>query len=435
MAAGDVPAQALFCECERVSQALFARARARSSQTASCLASLECALCVRCSHQSKRIGFSSETRTTNHRVPQCPRQGRPPAPPGSPKRPALRWPRLGWATRSLAGRVARLAPFECQSVGPLPGSHQADLASATEPRHGAIPPNRAKSGVVRCSGFPPPESETIVYSSKRKTTNGPPPGRCFRASPPESRSIVSLFKEKDDEPSWPRQSRTSASVSPPGLSAVPARVGRQAIFASPRSCACSWSALSAVCAGWSAGPARVACQARFASVTVLRSLVKRLKPTAGAARVVCRPRQSNVPTRVQKHRLFWREGRRTIVAPPEPRVPPPGSSAGPAKFARQPRQPSSFGECQSCAVPVTVARQTSQPHRLGSTSAPGRSWAPPGSSAVPARVACQARFASARVVPRQGRPPSPPGSPAKLLLRVPERRSPARQGRSPAPPG
>ena len=31
---------------------------------------------------------------------------------------------------------------------------------------------------------------------------------------------------------------------------------------------------------------------------------------------------------------------------------------------------------------------------------------------------------SARVAPRQGRPPSPPGSPAKLFLRVPERRSP-----------
>ena len=60
--------------------------------------------------------------------------------------------------------------------------------------------------------------------------------------------------------------------------------------------------------------------------------------------------------------------------------------------------------------------------------------APPGSSAVPARVACQARFASARVAPRQGRPPSPPGSPAKLLLRVPERRSPARRPRQGDPP-
>ena len=93
-------------------------------------------------------------------------------------------------------------------------------------------------------------------------------------------------------------------------------------------------------------------------------------------------------------------------------------------------------ECQSCAVPAAIARQnvSTPPSRLDrprvfcgvrcGPSAPGRSRAPPGSSAVPARVACQARFASARVVPRQGRPPSPPGSPAKLLLRVPERRSP-----------
>ena len=94
----------------------------------------------------------------------------------------------------------------------------------------------------------------------------------------------------------------------------------------------------------------------------------------------------------------------------------------------------------SSAVPARVARQA----LFASAKAP---W----SSAVPARVADQALFASAKAlsppgrppsgspaklflrVPRQGRPPSPPNSPAKLFLRVPKRRP--RQGRPPSPPG
>ena len=73
------------------------------------------------------------------------------------------------------------------------------------------------------------------------------------------------------------------------------------------------------------------------------------------------------------------------------------------RVVRGPRQgawqPSSFCECQSCAVPATVARQTSQPRRQGSAPRQSRppprqgglpssfcecqSCAPPGSSAVP----------------------------------------------------
>ena len=106
-------------------------------------------------------------------------------------------------------------------------------------------------------------------------------------------------------------------------------------------------------------PRRVARQAPFASTR-----------TPVPARVARRPRQGRSPA-------------------------PPGS---PAKLfeGRQGGLPSSFRECQSCA--------------------------PPGSSTVPGRVACQARFGSARAVPRQGRPsccrealvavrPSLPGGP------------------------
>ena len=127
--------------------------------------------------------------------------------------------------------------------------------------------------------------------------------------------------------------------------------------------------------------------------------------------------------------------RRTTGRPPSP----PGS---PAKLLLRVRSPP-----RSLADPTRVAARVACQTRLCQSCAPPGS-SPPGSSAVPGKVACQARFGSARAVPRQGRPPSPPESPAKLLLRVPERRSPPgsladparvarrpRQGRPPSLPG
>ena len=141
-------------------------------------------------------------------MPQCPRQGRPPAPPGSPKRPALPCDGQGSVgppadqnrrPSGLAGRVARLAPFECQSVGPLPKSHQADYWRV--PQSLAMSPSRQKEQSLELSavaGFPARVRNDRLYSSQReRRRTGPRP---FRA---ESKSIVSLFKEKDDEPSWP----------------------------------------------------------------------------------------------------------------------------------------------------------------------------------------------------------------------------------------
>ena len=178
--------------------------------------------------------------------------------------------------------------------------------------------------------------------------------------------------------------------------------------------------------------------------------------SAVPARVVRRPRQGRPPSSFCEHQNAGRrphQGR--SPAPPgspaklfEGRLgPPPGFSRWEIRRlvlrAAPPGCPPGWPaklvviicECQSCAVPPqSLAKRLTPPSRLDRPrlfcgvrcrpSALGRSRAPPGSSAVPARVACQGCFASARVVPRQGRPPSPPGSPAKLLLRVPERRSP-----------
>ena len=111
-----------------------------------------------------------------------------------------------------------------------------------------------------------------------------------------------------------------------------------------------------------------------------------------------------------------------------------GQSALPASVRRRPPRTSAAQQIR----PVARSFREKDDERSSQTACKSgvRPLRPPGSSAVPARVACQARFASAGVVPRQGRPSSPPGSPAKLLLRVYQNagRRP-RQGRSPAPPG
>ena len=111
-------------------------------------------------------------------------------------------------------------------------------------------------------------------------------------------------------------------------------------------------------------------------------------------------------------------------------------------MARQGGLPSSlFASVRVAPSPPQSLAKTSQPHRLGSTvpacfvecvvgrlrrvvrgPRQGRPPSPPG---WPAK--------SARVVPRQGRPPSLPGSCTKLFCEY--QNAGPRQGRSPAPPG
>ena len=163
---------------------------------------------------------------------------------------------------------------------------------------------------------------------------------------------------------------------PPGSSAVPARVARQALFA---------SAKAPSPPGWSAVPASVAHQAVLASVSVRRPRHVRLQGRPPSSFCQC---QSAVPARV-------------------------------VRCARQDRPPSCFSEC----VPARVVRRPGRVVRRPCRVAPPSTFCECQShlSAAPARVIVRR--------PRQGgppssflrvpRPPAPPGSPAKLFERRP----------------
>ena len=259
--------------------------------------------------------------------------------------------------------------------------------------------------------------------------------------------------------------------SPSGSSAVPARVACQALFA---------SAKVPSPPGSSAVPARVACQLS-SFYECLESVVRR--PRQGRRVPKRRPRQgrppgsSAVPARVA--RCFSESPAKLVLRvsgvwrPPSPSgssavpavsasVSPPGSSAVPARSppklvlrvccapsrSGSPSPPGSpaklvlrvFGVCHppspsgwsavfrqarftsvwslSSAVPVRVARQA----LFASAKAPS----PSGSSAVPATFAVPTRVVRR---PRQGRPPSPPGSRQALFASAKAPSPPGRQAR------
>ena len=235
--------------------------------------------------------------------------------------------------------------------------------------------------------------------------------RCFSESPAK----LFLRVPKRRPPGSPAKLvlRLSAVCRPPypsGSSAVPAKVARQALFASGK-------APSPL--GSSAVPARVARQARFTSASQGR-------PPSSLCE--CQTRQGRPPSPPgSPTKLFLRVRKRRVS---------PGWSAVPVRVVRRPRQgrPPSFASAKAPSPPGRLVLRVSGVCRPPSS---------PGSSAL----ARQALFASAKapsppqssaVLRPQGRPPSPPGSPAKLVLRVsgvclpPSQCRPFRQGRPPS---
>ena len=343
----------LFFASVRVSQALFARARAPSPLASAAarqgrplpnrfarspgrserrttnararqLASLECALCVRCSRPvpTSRKGSASLQRPGRRvpgRVDRRHRQGRRSA------RPLTRIVGLrAWRAGLPAKLLSSARAWVTKLIWRVPQSL-------------AMSPSRQKEQSLELSavaGFPARVQNDRLLFKEKDDERAPgrvhhharfARGALFPGCPHQSAKASSLFREKDDEPSWPRQPHECLSV---------------------------------------------------------------------PARVVRRPRQGRAPAPPGRRSSFQQEA---------------SFASGPARVPA--RVACKAGECQSCAVPAKVARQTSQPHCLGSfgvrcePSAPGRSWAPP-----------------------QGRPPSPPGWPANSFC---ECRFPARVARRP----
>ena len=211
-----------------------------------------------------------------------------------------------------------------------------------------------------------------------------------------------------------------ASVSPPGSSAVPA-------------------------SSWSAVPVRVVRRPRLG-----RPPSSCECQIAVPVRVVRRPRQGRPPSSFYGSLSSASPSGSSSAKAPSP----PGSSAVPTRVTRQarvsgrPPSPPMSPAQLFLRVPkrgprppgVLASRPPSSIYiRVGGVCRPP---SPSGSSAIPARCECQKAsslpgspvklFQRALVCPRQGRPPSPAGSPAKLVLRV--CRPPSPSG-SPSPPG
>ena len=286
---------------------------------------------------------------------------------------------------------------------------------------------------------------------------------------------------------------SAGALSPPGSSAVPARVGSSAVPArspaklfAPARPSSFRECQSAVPAGRPPSPPNSPAKL-FLQVpkrVVRQALFENPKAPSRQGRPPSLPASPAKLFFVPKHRprsrervdrkLFLRVPKRRPRQgrPPSPsgspaklflRVPkrrprqgrPPSPPGSPAKLflrvpKRRPRQSSVFAVPGSSAVPAMVARQAlfasakaPSPPDSSAQAASAKVPSPPGSSAVPARVARQALFASAKApsppgvrharVARQAlfasakapSPPGssavPPGSPAKLFLRVPKR--------------
>ena len=363
------------------------------------------------------------------RVPnRRPRQGRPPSPPGSPAKLVLR--------ESVVRVPVRVV--ECQSAVP---------ARVVRRPHQGHPP----SSSVWTSAVPANVARPALFASAKARS---PPARGFSESPTKLDLYTSGWSLSSAVPvrvvRHPRQVRVpksvvparfarqavsaSSSVSPPGSSAVPGRVARQARFTSVSSAVPVRVAVPARVRGPRQGrpPSPPGWPAKLVlRVPVIVPRVARQAPfasTAGPARVARRPK------------LF--EGRLgpatvLVLGDKEARF-----ASGPARVACQAR----YLRVSELRRPAAIARQNvSTPPSIGST--------------VPACFVECVVGRLRRVVrgPRPGRPPSPPGWPAKLVLRVPELcparvvrrprqgRPPSssceyqnagpRQGRSPAPPG
>ena len=203
--------------------------------------------------------------------------------------------------------------------------------------------------------------------------------------------------------------------SPSGSSAVPARVARQALFA---------SAKAPSPPGSSAVPARVARQALFASANKRRPRQGRPPSSPGSPAKLFTSVWSLSSVRVVECRCFSQSPAKLVLRVSGVCRPP----------SRQGRPPSSLCECQKAtSLPGSPAKlfQRVSP-RQGRPPSPFYECA----SAVPvSRRPRQGRPPSSFYKRVSGvcRPPSPPRSPAKLFLRVPKRRP--RQGRPPSSPG
>ena len=229
---------------------------------------------------------------------------------------------------------------------PLPESSAVSAVQLPSPEPEASPPDLPAELILQVPASPP---SAVV----RRLGQGRPPAPPGR--PP------SCFSE----------------CAPPGSSAVPARVARQARFTSV------WSLSSAV------------------PVWVVR------RPRQGRPPSYFCECQSAVPARVVRRPRQIRALFASAKAPS-----PPGSSAVPARVARQAHFPSVWSLSSVRVVesgsPAKLIFRVSGVCRLsGSSSAKAPS--PPGSSAVPTRASRQARFTI----------PSPPGSPAVLASRPP----------------
>ena len=242
---------------------------------------------------------------------------------------------------------------------------------------------------------------------------------------------LSLFKEKDDEPSWPRQSRTSASVSrqgrppaPPGSRASPARVA-EALFRR--------LVLRVV---W-AGPCQLGCPPIEPSAA--------RNPSGRPAKLVLRVRRLICPAcsrvcgacqaRFASVRVVWSPS--SLGRPPSP----PGPSSFPERRSTVARRPCQLG---SLAGPARVTRQAllACPARIQKDRLLFKEKDDERASAKEARFASRARRPLSPPGlpgrPRQGPAPCPPGSAAKLFLRVPVlgvRCRPSAPGGPRAPPG
>ena len=272
--------------------------------------------------QKHRLSLQREGRRTigAARVRQCPRQGRPPAPPGSRASPARVAEvffrrlvlRVVWAgpcqgcppiepsaARNPSGRPAlRVRRLICPACSRVCGACQARFASV---RVVWSPSSLNPARVVRCcrQGQAPPRTPVHSRSPALPGSLAGPARVTRQALPARTRRVVLRAVPAGH---CPRQGCLAVPArAAPGLSAVPAKVAR-------------WPAKLVL---------RVSqCYGRSSNV----STPPRPPPGSSAvpARVMSPPECKSIVS-------FEREGRRTIVAPPEPRVPRPGSSAGPAR--------------------------------------------------------------------------------------------------------
>ena len=379
-----------------------------------------------------------------------PRQGRPPSPPGSPAKLVLRvCVCRPCQDLSSAVRVARQALFASAKAP----KRQSPAKLVLRVMESVV---RRPVRVVR-QGRPPSPSAEWQSAVPAKVVRRPRQGR------PPSSFYECLESRRPPSPSGSPAKLFLRVPNPSGSSAVPARVAHQALFA---------SAKAPFRPGWSAVPVRVVRRPRqgrppsfasakapspprFTGVWSVSSAVPARVVCArppSPARVVRRPRQgrfcfcewqSAVPARVVRRPRQGRPPSSFYECLESVFVHPPGSPAKlflrvPKRRPRQGRPPSPPGSPAKLFLRVPKRR----PRQLGRPPSPSasRQGRPPSSfcecqSAVPAWPPSSFYECLESVVrrPRQGRPPSPPGSPAKLFLRVPKRRP--LQGRPPSPPG